>query len=111
MFLALLGGHHVDVARHKGHLLAPALGALRFYGFMLGDGLSAFKLLPAFLATILVGRHGLESSNEPRRRVQNFTADGCLGEARPPQCFLVVITCDATEVVRRDVRWRSNRRI
>jgi hypothetical protein len=29
---------------------------------MLGDGLRAFKLLPAFLATILVGRHGLKPS-------------------------------------------------
>jgi hypothetical protein len=60
--LALLGGHHVNIARDKGHLLAPALGALRFHGFMLGDCFGAFKLLPAFLATILVGR-GLESSN------------------------------------------------
>jgi len=31
---------------------------------MLGDGLGALKLLPAFLATILVGRHKLESSND-----------------------------------------------
>jgi hypothetical protein len=30
---------------------------------MLGDCFGAFKLLPALLATILVGRHGLESSN------------------------------------------------
>ena len=30
---------------------------------MLGDGLGAFKLLPALLAAILVGRHGLEPSN------------------------------------------------
>jgi hypothetical protein len=58
-------GHHVDIARDKGHLLAPALGALRFHGFMLGDCFGAFKLLPALLATILVGRRGLESSNEP----------------------------------------------
>jgi hypothetical protein len=50
--LALLGGHHVDIARYKGHLLAPAFGALQFQRFMLGDGLRAFKLLPAFLATI-----------------------------------------------------------
>jgi len=27
---------------------------------MLGDGLVAFKLLPALIATILVSRHGLE---------------------------------------------------
>jgi hypothetical protein len=60
--LALLGGHHVDIARYKGHLLAPAAGALQFQRFMLGDGLRAFKLLPALLATILVGRHGLKSS-------------------------------------------------
>jgi hypothetical protein len=59
---ALLGGHHVDIARYKGHLLAPAFGALQFQRFMLGDGLPAFKLLPAFLATILVGRHGLKPS-------------------------------------------------
>jgi hypothetical protein len=41
--LALLGGHHVDIARHKIHLLTPALGAFRFRGFMLGDGLGAFN--------------------------------------------------------------------
>jgi hypothetical protein len=29
---------------------------------VLGDGLCALKLLPAFLATILVGRHGVKSS-------------------------------------------------
>ena len=75
--LALLGGHHVDIARHKGDLLAPALGALRFHGFMLGDGLGAFKLLPAFLATILVGWHGLESSNEGgASAMQNSTPRG-----------------------------------
>ena len=101
---ALFGGHHVHIARHKGHLLASAFGTLRYHCFVLGDAFCALKLLPAFLATILVGRHGLESSNEPRRRVQNFTADGCLWEARPPLCFLVVISCDAIEVVRRDVR-------
>jgi hypothetical protein len=56
--LALLGGHHVDVARHKRHFLASALGARRLLGFMLGDGLAAFKLLPALIATILVGGHG-----------------------------------------------------
>ena len=62
--LALLGGHHVDIPRYEGHLLAPAFGALQFQRFMLGDGLGAFKLLPAFLATILVGRHGLKSSTK-----------------------------------------------
>ena len=46
--LALLGGHHVDSARYKGHLLAPAHRALRFLGLMLGDALGAFELLPAF---------------------------------------------------------------
>ena len=46
--LAFLGGHHVDIARYKGHFLAPAFGALQFQRFMLGDGLRAFKLLPAF---------------------------------------------------------------
>ena len=56
--LALLGGHNVDITRHKRHLLAPALGAFWFHGFMLGDGLDAFKLLPAFFATILAGGHG-----------------------------------------------------
>jgi hypothetical protein len=60
--LALLGGHHVDIARYKGHLLAPAFWALQFQRFMLGDGLRAFKLLPAFLATVLVSRHGLKPS-------------------------------------------------
>jgi hypothetical protein len=74
--LALLGGDHVDITRHKRHLLAPALGARRLNGFMLGDGLSALKLLSAFLATILVSRHKLKSSNESGRRGQNFTADG-----------------------------------
>jgi hypothetical protein len=58
--LALLGGHHVDIARYKGHLLAPAFGALQFQRFMLGDGLRAFK--SAFLATVLVSRHGLKPS-------------------------------------------------
>ena len=32
--------------------------------FVLGNGLRAFELLPAFLATILVGRHELESSDK-----------------------------------------------
>jgi hypothetical protein len=37
----------------------------------------AFKLLPAFFATILVGWHGLESSNEGGGIVvQNFTPGG-----------------------------------
>jgi hypothetical protein len=31
---------------------------------MLGDGFDTFKLFPALLATILVGRHKLKSSNE-----------------------------------------------
>src|SRR6516225_6337071 len=55
--LALLGSHHVDGARYKRHPLTPTLGAFRFRGLMLSDGLNPFKLLPAFLATILVGRH------------------------------------------------------
>jgi hypothetical protein len=51
---------------------------------MLGDGLGAFKLLPAFIATILVGRHGLESRNEGGGiAVQNFTPGGWLGEVHP----------------------------
>ena len=61
-WLALLGGHHVDIAQYKGHLLASTFGALQFQRFMLGDGLRAFKLLPAFLATVLVSRHGLKPS-------------------------------------------------
>jgi len=65
--LALLGGHYVDVVRHKGHLLAPAFGALHFQRFVLGDGFCTIKLLPAFLATILVGRHGLKSSTRTQR--------------------------------------------
>jgi len=56
---ALLGGHHVDIARYEEHLLAPAFEALQFQRVMLADGFDTFKLLPAFLATILVGRHGL----------------------------------------------------
>src|SRR5262249_54131785 len=35
-----------------------AFGALQFKRLMLGDGFRALKLLPAFLATIFVGRHG-----------------------------------------------------
>ena len=63
-WLALLGSHHVDIARYEGHLRAPAFGAVQFQRFMLGDGLGALKLLPALLATILVGRHKLKSSND-----------------------------------------------
>ena len=59
---ALLRCHHEDAARYKGNRLAPALGALQFRRFMLGDGLGALEPFPAFLATILVGRHGFASS-------------------------------------------------
>src|SRR4026208_2184968 len=58
--LTLFRGHHVDIARHERHLITPALGARRFHSFMLGDGLGAFKLLAALLATIVVGWHRLE---------------------------------------------------
>ena len=54
--IAFLGCDHVGIPRHAGHLLAPALGTLRYYGFMLEDGLGALKLFPAFLTTILVSR-------------------------------------------------------
>src|SRR5262249_3938014 len=64
LLLALLRGHHVDPAGHKGHLLATAFWVFRFRRFVLGNGLGAFKLLPAFLATILVGWHGLESDED-----------------------------------------------
>jgi hypothetical protein len=64
---ALLGGHHIDIARDKRHLLAPAFGALQFQCFVLGDGVGALKLLPAFFATILVGRHGLNPARERGR--------------------------------------------
>ena len=64
---AFLGGHHVDIARYKGHLLAPAFGALQFQRFVLGNGLGALKLLPALLTTILVGRHGLKPSKWRQR--------------------------------------------
>jgi hypothetical protein len=42
------------------HLAFPTsrFGAGHFGGFVLGNGLGAFKLLPALLATILVGWHG-----------------------------------------------------
>jgi len=66
--LALLGGHHVDVPRYKGHLRAAALGTLGLNGFMLGNGLSAFKLLPAVIAAILVGWHGSTPRRERRQR-------------------------------------------
>jgi hypothetical protein len=56
----------------KRTLLAPAFGALEFQRFMLGDGLGAFKLLPALLATRLVGRHKLKSSDE--RGSSEFTS-------------------------------------
>jgi hypothetical protein len=66
--LALFGGHHVDIARQKRDLLAPALGASRLHGLMLGNGLGALKLLPAFLATILVSRHKLEPATRAAAR-------------------------------------------
>jgi hypothetical protein len=47
---------------HKGNLLAPALGTLRFHRFMLGDGFGALEPVPAFLATVLIGRHGPSSN-------------------------------------------------
>src|SRR5262249_4606835 len=50
-------GHHVDGAGYKRHLLTPTLGAFRFLGLMLSEGLNAFKLLPAFLVTISIGGH------------------------------------------------------
>jgi hypothetical protein len=82
-WLAFLGGHHVDIARYEGHLLAPAFGAFQFQRFMLGDGFDTFKLLPALLATILVGRHKLKSSNERALANVQFTADGYRREANP----------------------------
>jgi hypothetical protein len=57
--LALFGRHDEDIARHEGHLPAPALRAFQFRRFMLGDGFRALELLPAFLATILIGWHVL----------------------------------------------------
>jgi hypothetical protein len=44
---------------HEGDLLAPTLRALRFHRYMLGDGLGALEPLSAFLATVLISRHGL----------------------------------------------------
>jgi hypothetical protein len=73
--LALFGGHHVDIARYIGHLLAPAFGAFRFFSFVLRDGLGTFKLLTAFLATILVSRHGLVSIDQGGSEC-HFTAGG-----------------------------------
>ena len=73
--LALFGGHHIDIARYIGHLLAPAFGAFRFFSFMLRDGLGTFKFLSALLTTILVGRHGLASINQGDREC-HFTAGG-----------------------------------
>ena len=82
MSLALLGGHHIDIARYKRHLLVPAFGALQFKRFMLGDGLGALKLLPAFLATILVGRPWAQTQQvRPAVENEQFTAGGYFGEA------------------------------
>jgi hypothetical protein len=44
---------------------------------MVGDGLG---LLPAFLATILVGRHSRNSANEPSGENEQFTAGGYIGK-------------------------------
>ena len=57
---------------------------------MLGDGLGAFKLLPAFVATILVGWHGLESSNEGGSTMQNFTPGVREVHPKSAQRFLAV---------------------
>jgi hypothetical protein len=78
---ALLGGDHVDIARDKGHLLAPAFGALQFQRFVLGDGLRAFKRLSAFVAAILVGRHWTQTQ-KMRAAVENdqFMAGDYFGE-------------------------------
>jgi len=86
---ALLGGEHVDIAGHERYLLAPALGARRFQGFVLGDGFGALKLLSAFLATILVGRHGLTPATRALAW-HYFTADRCSGEVPPRSAFLAV---------------------
>ena len=56
---ALLRCHHENTAWHEGDLLAPTLRALRFHRYMLGDGLGALEPLSAFLATVLISRHGL----------------------------------------------------
>jgi hypothetical protein len=57
---------------------------------MLGDGLGAFKLLPAFVATILVGWHGLESRNEGGSTMQNFTPGVREVHPKSAQRFLAV---------------------
>ena len=57
---------------------------------MLGDGLGAFKLLPAFVATILVGWHGLESSNEGGSTMQNFAPGVREVHPKSAQRFLAV---------------------
>jgi hypothetical protein len=57
--LALLGCHHEDTPRNEGDLLAPTLRALRFHCFMFRDGLGALEPFSAFLATVLISRHGL----------------------------------------------------
>ena len=44
---------------------------------MLGYGLGAFKPLPAFLATILVGRHGLKPSTKNAAPLQRLVTISC----------------------------------
>ena len=77
--LALLGGHHVDIARYKEHLLAPATGALQFHRFMRGDGLRALKLLPAFLRND-IGRSAWAQTQQMSVENAQFTMVANLGK-------------------------------
>src|SRR6516165_1654339 len=81
---ALFGGHHVDIARHKGHLLAPVFGTLHFQRFVLGNGLRAFEPLPALFANGIVRSAYARIPRQGRRRqTQNLTLSSSPGEVSP----------------------------
>jgi hypothetical protein len=107
--LALLGGHRVDIARDKRHLLAPAFGALQFQCFMLGDGLSALKLLPAFIATILVGRHGLNPEGAPAVEKDNLRPVAYLGKMAQLKRWLFLSTAITASSALRCLRMSGHR--
>jgi len=56
--LALLGCHHKNTARHEGDPFCSHTSGIAVHLGMLGDGLGALEPFFAFLATILISRHG-----------------------------------------------------
>jgi hypothetical protein len=50
---------------------------------MLGDSFDTFKLLPALLVTIFVGRHNSNPAMSAALANVQFTADGYFREANP----------------------------